>query len=133
MKARKCRRAAYGSAGRRCFNGAAPMKARKYPEISHLQIKLIALQWSRADEGAEMTWKGEPGVFAALSFNGAAPMKARKCAPVMRVQPSPAKLQWSRADEGAEMSTPRPKQTPRTPLQWSRADEGAEMSHAMTA
>ncbi len=40
-----------------CFNGAAPMKARKWRKRLRSPSACSMLQWSRADEGAEMAWR----------------------------------------------------------------------------
>jgi len=74
-----------------CFNGAAPLKARKLgcpngmPDFSSL------LQWGRAVEGAETPTVPHPvDIRHATSFNGAAPLKARKLWPLRRAGWSPS-------------------------------------------
>ena len=54
------------------------MKARKWPERRVVAARVTGLQWSRADEGAEMS----------------------ECRTFVR---NTSGLQWSRADEGAEI------------------------------
>ncbi len=56
------------------------MKARKSREGGKELDSVLSLQWSRADEGAEMTYEEAWGRAAVNE------------------------LQWSRADEGAEMT-----------------------------
>ncbi len=54
------------------------MKARKCQSPRRLLVERVKLQWSRADEGAEI-WIMHPSRLRySRSFNGAAPMKARK-------------------------------------------------------
>ncbi len=55
------------------------MKARKSAAAETRRLVAEALQWSRADEGAEIAWMWVGQEFAGM-------------------------LQWSRADEGAEIS-----------------------------
>ncbi len=54
MKARKSPINSCTRQNRSSFNGAAPMKARKYEIVLFMIWLYIALQWSRADEGAEI-------------------------------------------------------------------------------
>ncbi len=81
MKARKCCRLNPHTEGYPGFNGAAPMKARKCEQRCYELCDHVLLQWSRADEGAEIG--GSPVAPNALG-----------------------ELQWSRADEGAEIGLP---------------------------
>ena len=126
------------------------MKARKWAPDGKEDMAIIALQWGRADEGAEIRevvemnerglgFNGAAPMKARKCddprgsrgnvprFNGAAPMKARKCLYVQTTSFHGAVLQWGRADEGAEISEPCNRIAPQTPLQWGRADEGAEI------
>ncbi len=78
------------------------MKARKFIAGVLGTTEANKLQWSRADEGAEIG-AGNQGQRLHRRFNGAAPMKARKLFTASPSVTGPMLLQWSRADEGAEM------------------------------
>ncbi len=87
MKARKLDTASMHAPSTTGFNGAAPMKARKSLAGGEgVANHMSRLQWSRADEGAEI-WDRLLPPKAESCFNGAAPMKARKC--LLRRSPLP--------------------------------------------
>ncbi len=89
---------------------------------------VVKLQWSRADEGAEMAMPRGSTSCVCRGFNGAAPMKARKFSEADADPLELLLLQWSRADEGAEMEWLADIAEGLKGLQWSRADEGAEIA-----
>ncbi len=89
-----------GAAG---FNGAAPVRARKF-DRNHLKDAYHELlQRGRACEGAEIPSTSTAWWLSCPCFNGAAPVRARKY-PTRPVPPSGVSgLQRGRACEGAEI------------------------------
>ena len=60
-----------------CFNGAAPLRARKLRQVAADVGGYVVLQWGRALAGAETGIPADK-IVEAGSFNGAAPLRARK-------------------------------------------------------
>ncbi len=60
------------------FNGAVPMKARKFQNVPLRIVTFSGLQWGRANEGTEMKVVLVNPELIGGGFNGAVPMKARK-------------------------------------------------------
>ncbi len=77
LKARKQNNSENNDPSGHCFNGAAPLKARKLRPSSWTGKADLKLQWGRAVEGAETSRPGRRDA-RARRFNGAAPLKARK-------------------------------------------------------
>ena len=89
----------------RCFNGAAPARARNMARGNHVR---------RCRTG----------------FNGAAPARARRSFLVAFKPEFENKLQWGRARAGAEIEKRSAPPQKRLGLQWGRARAGAEMDRA---
>ncbi len=135
-----------------CFNGAAPVRARKWQNSFTLNCTINKLQRGRACEGAEIVRVGSP-VSATfwlqrgracegaeirgsgggkesfnLSFNGAAPVRARKSGRLVRRRPCQPGFNGAAPVRARKLLYFRPEVSAGCRLQRGRACEGAEIT-----
>jgi len=87
---------------RRCFNGAAPARARNVGDQAGFDGTVLAASTGPRPRGRGMKRINRPKTRTHLCFNGAAPARARNAASLSRISSIFSMLQRGRARAGAE-------------------------------
>ncbi len=112
---------------RNCFNGAAPVRARKSASTKAKTADSSKLQRGRACEGAEIQRPPAGGGGGLFRFNGAAPVRARKSKRMMSSGRGSNGFNGAAPVRARKYERHRRFLTAKWALQRGRACEGAEM------